>query len=77
MDACPMEELTQTLGLPNESDLVKPSMFNNRAQPTEMNRTDLILIRTLYDPRLTPGKPRAEAMALAAQIVAAWNRKLP
>jgi len=77
MDACLMEEMTQTLGLPNDSDLVKPSMFNNRAQPTAINRTDQILIRTLYDKRLTPGMPRGDAMKLAARLIAAWNKKLP
>jgi len=77
MDACLMEEITQTMGLPNDSDLLKPSMFNNRAQPTSINRTDQIMIRTLYDKRLTPGMPRKAAMKLAARIIAAWNKKLP
>jgi len=77
MDACLMEELTQALGLPNDSDIVKPSMFNNRAQPTAINRTDAIMIRTLYDKRLQPGMPRDKAMATAARLIAAWNKKLP
>lgn len=77
MDACLMEELTQTMGLPNDSDIVMPSMFNNNSQPTQINRTDTILIRTLYDRRLTPGMAKADAMKLAPGLLAAWNEKLP
>lgn len=77
MDACVLEEMTQVLGLPNDSDRVKPSVFNNRAQPTALNRTDRIVIRTLYDRRLAAGMSRREAMAEAAGIIAELNGKTP
>ncbi len=77
MDACLLEELTQSLGLPNDSDLVKPSVFNNAATPRELNRTDIILIRTLYDRRLPPGMIKRQALRRINRIVADLDKKLP
>jgi len=77
MDACLLEELTQALGLPNDSDKVMPSVFNNRATPTALNRTDIILIKTLYDPRLAPGMNKKQAMRRAAKIIAQLDKSLP
>ncbi len=76
MDACVLEEMTQILGLPNDSDLIKPSVFNNKSQPTALNRTDQILIRTLYDKRLRPGMERGRAMGEAAKVIVELDRKM-
>ncbi|MDD9876161.1 MAG: DUF2927 domain-containing protein [Magnetovibrio sp.] len=76
IDSCLLEEMTQTLGLPNDSDLVKPSVFNNRSQPTALNRTDVILLRALYDPRLHPGMAREPAMKVARQVIGELDAKL-
>lgn len=76
INACLLEEMTQVMGLPNDSDLVKPSVFNNKSQPTALNRTDEILIRTLYDKRLKPGTERGRAMGVAAKIIVELDRKL-
>jgi hypothetical protein len=76
IDACLMEEMTQALGLPNDSDLVKPSVFNNRSQPTALNRNDLIVIRSLYDRRLKAGMTKRNAMAVARRIIAEQDKKL-
>ena len=32
MDACLLEELTQAFGMPNDSDIVTPSVFNQKGQ---------------------------------------------
>ena len=74
MNACLLEEMTQVLGLPNDSDLVQPSVFNNKTQPIALNRTDQILIRTLYDKRLVPGTDRGRAMAAAAKVIVELDR---
>jgi len=74
IDACLLEELTQAMGLPNDSDIVKPSVFNQRATPTRLSRNDRILIRALYDKRMAPGAPRDEAMVLARKVISELNR---
>jgi hypothetical protein len=77
MDACLLEEITQTLGLVNDPDKVKPSVFNNRAAPRELNRTDIILIKTLYDNRLPPGMVKKQALRRVDKIVAELDKKMP
>lgn len=77
MDVCLLEEMTQAFGLPNDSDIVKPSVFNNRATPRSLNRNDEILIRTLYDPRLPAGFPVKKAGARIERIIGELNEKLP
>jgi len=75
--SCLLEELTQTLSLPNDSDMAKPSVFNNRSVLQELTRTDKILIRTLYDKRLKAGTPRAEAMARVGALIAELDAATP
>jgi hypothetical protein len=77
MDACLLEELTQTLGLVNDSDKIKPSVFKNKAIPRELNRTDIILIKTLYDNRLPPGMVKKQALRRVNKIVAELDKKMP
>ncbi len=77
MDACLLEELTQSLGLPNDSDRVKPSIFNNKATSRELNRTDILMIKTLYDNRLPPGMIKKQALRRIPRIVKALDEKLP
>ncbi len=52
---CFLEELTQALGLPNDSERLRPSIFNETSMLTELSALDRILIRTVYDPRMTTG----------------------
>lgn len=74
---CLLEELTQTLGLPNDTDLLRPSIFSDNDYLTELSRPDVILVRTLYDPRLKPGMAKAEALKLVPGIVREINARLP
>ena len=74
---CLLEELTQTLGLPNDTDLLRPSIFSDHDYLLELSRPDVILVRTLYDPRLKPGMAKAEALAVAAAIIREFNARLP
>lgn len=52
--ACLLEEMTQALGLPNDSELVRPSIFNERDVLNRLSLNDQILVRTLYDWRMGP-----------------------
>lgn len=69
MDACLLEEMTQALGLPNDSDIVSPSIFNQTSTLTALTKTDVYLLRTLYDMRLPPGTPRVDALRIGREIM--------
>ena len=69
MRACVVEELTQVLGLPNDSNSVKPSIFNDKSRYFELTDPDRQMLKMLYDPRITPGMPRQEALRLGREIL--------
>ncbi len=70
---CLLEELTQSLGLPNDDYRVAPSLFNDGMKLTSLSIVDKALIRVLYDPRLAPGTPRAQALTIARAVLAELN----
>jgi len=67
--ACVVEELTQVMGLANDSNAVSPSIFNDASRYFELTKHDELLLRILYDKRMAIGTPRKEAMVLAHQIL--------
>ncbi len=67
--ACVVEEVTQILGLPNDSDEVVPSVFNDHTPDVELTSQDILLVRLLFDQRLTPGMPRLDALDTVRQIL--------
>ncbi len=69
MRACVVEELTQVMGLAYDSDSVKPSIFNDRSGYVELTDPDRQMLKMLYDPRITPGMPRREALRLGRKIL--------
>ena len=69
IDHCLLEELTQTMGLPNDSDLLRPSLFSDRDRLVEYAPVDRLLIRTLYDHRMAAGLPREKALLVARTIL--------
>lgn len=76
-NSCLLEELTQSLGLPNDTDVLRPSIFSDHDTLFELSRSDAIVVRTLYDPRLKPGMPKAEALKVVPAIVRELNARLP
>jgi hypothetical protein len=66
-----VEELTQILGLANDSDDVKRSMFVQKNQYSEIGSTKCIttgdrpMLKVFYDPRIKARMPRPEALQLA------------
>lgn len=66
---CMIEETTQAMGLPNDSDDVNPSIFNDSSQLKRLTWQDVLLLRLLYHPRMKPGMKPAEALAIARQIL--------
>ncbi len=65
---CVLEEMTQSLGLPNDANPPWSTIFSNTGSPQRLSWSDRIMIKTLYDPRMTPGLPRAEALKTARKI---------
>ena len=69
------EELTQSLGLPNDSKLYSNSVFQQNPQfkPTEYSSLDREVIRLLYDKNIQPGMSKEEvegALTNSAQQIA-------
>ncbi len=69
MRACVVEELTQVLGLPNDSAQVAPSIFNDKSQHFELTDHDRWMLKMLYDPRIAVGMPREAAISAGRQIL--------
>lgn len=66
---CIVEETTQLLGLPNDSDEVVPSIFDDRSVLDALSEHDKVLVRLLYDRRLAAGMKREEALTAARAIL--------
>lgn len=66
--ACIHEEIAQGLGLANDHPAVRPSIFNDDEEFGLLTGHDELLLRMLYDPRLSPGMTAAEAAPIARQI---------
>ncbi len=67
--SCVVEELTQILGLPNDSEKVFPSIFNDRSTDQLLTGLDLVLLRLLYDPRLEPGMGQDKVRSVAKRVL--------
>jgi len=72
--ACAVEEITQILGLPNDSNAVKPSIFNDSSRYFELTEHDRWLLKALYLPEIKPGMARNDALRLALDY---WKRARP
>jgi hypothetical protein len=66
---CFIEELTQSMGLPNDSDRIGPSIFNERLMLDGMSPLDRLLVTTLYDPRVPVGAQAGDVMPLIADLL--------
>lgn len=67
--ACLHQEMFQVAGLPTDACHYRPSVICEPDFPQTVTEIDLILLRTLYDPRLKPGMTREEAMPIARKII--------
>ncbi|MBB1270516.1 DUF2927 domain-containing protein [Shewanella sp. SR44-3] len=71
--ACIAEELTQILGLPNDSEKVFPSIFNDKTPQTLLSGLDAILIKALYSPTLKIGMNATEVKVPLQALLRAWQ----
>ena len=66
--SCLHEELTQGLGLPNDSPRARPSIFNDDEEFALLTDQDELLLRILYSPELRPGMSAAEARPIVFSL---------
>nr|WP_281356573.1 DUF2927 domain-containing protein [Sulfitobacter algicola] len=73
--SCIQEEMAQAMGLPNDSDAARPSIFNDNEEFGVLTNHDLMLLRMLYDPRLKPGMTIEQVTPILPKVTkAALNR---
>ncbi len=68
--ACFHEEVAQGLGLANDHPNARPSIFNDDEEFALLTTHDELLLKILYDPRLTPGMSADEARPIIQTIAA-------
>lgn len=66
--SCIHEELAQGLGLANDSPAARPSVFNDDEEFALLTYHDELLVRMLYDRRLTAGMNADEARPILRDI---------
>ncbi|MFT7060547.1 MAG: hypothetical protein ACJASV_003070 [Pseudorhodobacter sp.] len=66
--SCLHEEISQGLGLPNDSPTARPSIFNDDQEFALLTPMDELMLKMLYDPRLTPGMTVPEARPIVERI---------
>lgn len=71
MQSCIAEETTQLLGLPNDSDSIPGTLFNDKGGARDLTPLDEMLVRLLYHPRLRAGMRRGEALAIGREVLPA------
>jgi len=67
--SCLRQELMQVLGLAKDSDIVSPSVINDFENHEAYSANDMIIIRTLYDPRIQAGMHKDEVMPLVRNVI--------
>ncbi len=68
MQSCIHEEIAQGLGLANDSPQARPSIFNDDDEFALLTTHDEILLKMLYDPRLTAGMTADEARPIVRDL---------
>lgn len=74
---CLVEEILQSLGPANDSQLLPRSIFNDASLVNVFGVFDWFILSMLYDPRLTPGMSEAEVRPLLPAVIADTRRRLP
>lgn len=72
--SCIVEELTQVMGLPNDSEKVYPSIFNDKTPEDLLTGLDSLLLKMLYHPHLKIGMTAEQVRPVLHQIIADWQQ---
>ena len=71
--ACIVEEITQVLGLPNDSDKAYPSIFNDHTPEDLLSPLDVVLLKLLYEQELKVGMTEREAKPIVRKILKRYS----
>ena len=66
--SCIHEELAQALGLPNDSNAARPSIFNDDEEYALLTGQDELMLRILYNPALRPGMTEQQARPIVQSL---------
>ncbi len=75
LPACIVEELTQAMGLPNDSDWVSPSIANDKSVLDLLTGLDYLLLKILYDNRLHAGMSVKTSTPIVDKILIDFKRQ--
>ncbi|MBD3775561.1 MAG: DUF2927 domain-containing protein [Thiotrichales bacterium] len=71
---CVVEESTQIMGLPNDSDWVNPSIANDKSKIEFLTGLDYTLLKILYSNELQPGMPLKESRPKIRALIRLFER---
>ncbi|QDC44539.1 DUF2927 domain-containing protein [Methylophilus medardicus] len=71
--SCIVEEITQAMGLPNDSEHVYPSVFNDKTPESLLTGLDALLLKMLYLPAIKPGMRAAQIQPILAGQLQQWQ----
>lgn len=71
--ACIVEEMTQVMGLPNDSNKVFPSVFNDNTPDSLLTGLDSLLVRLLYLPSIKSGMTAAQVRPIVMRALSQWQ----
>lgn len=72
--SCIIEELTQMLGLINDSQIAHPTVFNDSTDNETLTGLDYLLLKLLYSPEIKTGMTMRQAAPLVRQRLHYWER---
>ncbi|MBF4991386.1 DUF2927 domain-containing protein [Methylophilus sp. QUAN] len=71
--SCIVEEITQAMGLPNDSEKVYPSVFNDKTPESLLTGLDALLLKMLYLPAIKPGMRAGQVQPILARQLQQWQ----
>ena len=72
--SCFVEELTQVLGLPNDSKSVYPTIFSDKNIYKLLTGLDYLLLKILYTPEVKAGMTQEEVKPIIAKLLNKWQK---
>ena len=73
--SCIVEELTQVLGLPRDSDEVFPSIFNDHTPNQTLTGLDVILLKILYSNQIKAGMNKSKLRPILKRVIRSLRNK--
>ena len=74
LPACVVEEITQSMGLPNDADDVSPSIANDASRLDLLTGLDYVFLKVLYHPQLQAGIDRVALQKKVPGILHEFER---